>query len=78
MATIIRFTGADKGITVVQTVDEICTAVDDASGQPFPLNLESSGERVFVNPGAMTCWHPVELSVSPGRMVQDLGPGMGG
>jgi hypothetical protein len=77
MATIIRFTGADKGITVVQTVDEICTALNDAGGRPFPLNLESSGELVFVNPTAMTCWHQVELTVSPGRMVQDLGPGLG-
>ncbi len=76
MATIIKFTGTDGVITVVQTVDEVCSAVDDADSQPFPLNLESSGERVFVNPAAITCWHEVELTVSPGRMVQDLGPGL--
>jgi hypothetical protein len=77
MATIIKFAGADNGITVVQTVDEVRTAMDGAGGEPFPLNLESSGEPVYVNPATLACWHQLELTVSPGRMVQDLGPGLG-
>jgi hypothetical protein len=70
MATMIKFTGGGElAVLVVQTADEVSSAVQAADGRPLQFEQAANGDPVFVNPGTIACWHPLDMSISPGRMT---------
>jgi hypothetical protein len=69
MPTVIKFSGSDLTITVAQSPDEVSRAVADANGGPLQLDMIERGQRVFVNPDVVACWHELENQISPGRMI---------